>query len=76
VARFFLGFSVASALWGAGLAALHFGLGWGPPPLEEAPVEVAVVEDEPAPEDDAPTGRRPTPVGQWRRRWQRRGAHG
>jgi hypothetical protein len=58
VARFFLGFSVASALWGAGLAALHFGLGWGPPPLEEAPVEVAVVEDEPAPEDDAPTGRR------------------
>ncbi len=51
VARFVLGFVVASVLWlGAG-AAMHLALGWGPPAIEEDLVEVEIAEVEV--EDDA-----------------------
>lgn len=57
MARFALGFLVATLLWAGAAAALHLGLGWGPPAPPEAPVEVAAV-DEPVPEEPAGTTRR------------------
>lgn len=53
VSRFLAGFATATVVWGGAAAALHLGLGWGPPPVEEeiaaeAPVEVAAAPEEPA----------------------------
>lgn len=58
MARFAVGFVVASLLWAGALAGLHLGLGWGPPPVaEEEPVEIAAaIED--APDEEAPAARR------------------
>jgi hypothetical protein len=61
VAKFFLGFGAASALWLAAGAALVIGLGWGPPPVEEPVEEVLEVADGPAPEAEEPTRRRRRP---------------
>jgi hypothetical protein len=58
VARFGLGFLVASGLWAALGVALHLGFGWGPAPVvESAPVEVAAAAEE-AVEEEAPSPRR------------------
>jgi hypothetical protein len=57
VARFALGFLVASLLWAGALAGLHLELGWGPPPpADEAPIEIAATET--AIDDEAPASRR------------------
>lgn len=52
VSRFVAGFATATVIWGGALAALHLGLGWGPPPASEeveaeAPAEVAAAPEEP-----------------------------
>ncbi len=57
MAKFFLGFGVATLLWGAALGVLVGVLGWGPP-QEEPEAVVAIAETEEAPvEDEEPTRR-------------------
>jgi len=57
VPRFLAGFAAASLLWVGAAAALHLGLGWGPPP--EEPTAPLGAEPEAMPEPEAATaGRR------------------
>jgi hypothetical protein len=50
VARFLAGFATATVVWAGALGALHFGLGWGPPPeeiaLDAEPVALDATEPE------------------------------
>jgi hypothetical protein len=62
VAKFFLGFGAATALWLVAGATLVVGLGWGPPPAAPtAGEEVVVTDDPPVAAEQEPARRRRRP---------------